>query len=72
MKGIDKETFLQYFPLNGLLGERLFAQVRGESEGHVLKLIFLIREVEGSQLLINEYAAWQHYNSPFHKSDGFY
>lgn len=25
-KGIDKETFLQYFPLNGLLGERLFAQ----------------------------------------------
>ena len=30
-KGIDKETFLQYFPLNGLLGERLFAQfdVRG-------------------------------------------
>ena len=27
-KGIDKETFLQFFPLNGLLGERLFAQVR--------------------------------------------
>lgn len=25
--GIDKETFLQYFPLNGLLGDRLFAQV---------------------------------------------
>lgn len=25
-KGIDKDTFLQYFPLNGLLGERLFAQ----------------------------------------------
>ena len=25
-KGIDKETFLQYFPLNGLLGDRLFAQ----------------------------------------------
>lgn len=25
-RGIDKETFLQYFPLNGLLGERLFAQ----------------------------------------------
>ena len=24
-KGIDKETFLQYFPLNGLMGERLFA-----------------------------------------------
>jgi hypothetical protein len=25
-KGIDHETFLQYFPLNGLLAERLFAQ----------------------------------------------
>lgn len=25
-KGVDKETFLQYFPLNGLLGDRLFAQ----------------------------------------------
>lgn len=25
-KGIDKEVFLQYFPLNGLLGERLFVQ----------------------------------------------
>jgi Ca2+-binding EF-hand superfamily protein len=25
-KGIDKETFLKYFPMTGLLGERLFAQ----------------------------------------------
>ena len=25
-KGIDKDIFLQYFPMNGLLGERLFAQ----------------------------------------------
>ena len=25
-EGINKETFLQYFPLGGLLGERLFAQ----------------------------------------------
>lgn len=25
-KGVDKDTFLKYFPLNGLLGERLFAQ----------------------------------------------
>jgi tRNA A-37 threonylcarbamoyl transferase component Bud32/Ca2+-binding EF-hand superfamily protein len=25
-KGIDKQTFLQYIPLNGLLGDRLFSQ----------------------------------------------
>jgi|LauGreSBDMM110SN_4_FD.fasta_scaffold336809_1 Ca2+-binding EF-hand superfamily protein len=30
-KGVDKETFLQYFPLNGLLGERLFAQFNKSS-----------------------------------------
>jgi serine/threonine protein kinase/Ca2+-binding EF-hand superfamily protein len=32
-KGIDKETFLQYFPLNGLLGERLFAQFDQKNNG---------------------------------------
>jgi len=34
-KGIDKETFLQYFPLNGLLGERLFAQFDVKKAGIV-------------------------------------
>lgn len=32
-KGIDKETFLQYFPLNGLLGERLFVQFDTKDNG---------------------------------------
>lgn len=32
-KGIDKETFLQYFPLSGLLGERLFAQFDTNNTG---------------------------------------
>ena len=34
-KGIDKETFLQYFPLNGLLGERLFAQFDTKKTGSI-------------------------------------
>jgi len=34
-KGIDKETFLQYFPLNGLLGERLFAQFDQKHTGFI-------------------------------------
>jgi len=34
-KGIDKETFLQYFPLNGLLGERLFAQFDTKGNGYI-------------------------------------
>lgn len=34
-KGIDKETFLQYFPLNGLLGERLFAQFDKRGVGEI-------------------------------------
>lgn len=34
-KGIDKDTFLQYFPLNGLLGERLFAQFDTKSTGFI-------------------------------------
>eukprot|EP01039_Chlorochromonas_danica_P007127 gene7127-7880_t len=34
-KGIDKETFLQYFPLNGLLGERLFAQFDRRKTGYI-------------------------------------
>ncbi|KAJ1441172.1 hypothetical protein B484DRAFT_322595 [Ochromonadaceae sp. CCMP2298] len=34
-KGIDKETFLQYFPLNGLLGERLYAQFDTSSTGSI-------------------------------------
>lgn len=33
--GIDKETFLQYFPLNGLLGERLFAQFDLKKTGYI-------------------------------------
>jgi len=33
--GIDKETFLQYFPLNGLLGERLFAQFDNKKTGSI-------------------------------------
>lgn len=32
-KGIDKEIFLQYFPLTGLLGERLFAQFDVKGNG---------------------------------------
>lgn len=34
-KGIDKDTFLQYFPLNGLLGERLFAQFDTNNTGRI-------------------------------------
>lgn len=34
-KGIDKETFLQYFPLNGLLGDRLFAQFDKRKTGYI-------------------------------------
>jgi Ca2+-binding EF-hand superfamily protein len=34
-KGIDKETFLQYFPLHGLLGERLFAQFDSHKRGYI-------------------------------------
>lgn len=34
-KGVDKETFLQYFPLNGLLGERLFAQFDTRNQGYI-------------------------------------
>ena len=32
-KGMDKDTFLQYFPLNGLLGERLFFQFDQKKNG---------------------------------------
>lgn len=34
-KGIDKDTFLQYFPLSGLLGERLFTQFDNKSLGYI-------------------------------------
>lgn len=34
-KGIDKETFLQYFPLHGLLGERLFVQFDVKNTGYI-------------------------------------
>ena len=34
-KGVDKDTFLQYFPLNGLLGERLFAQFDTKKTGSI-------------------------------------
>lgn len=34
-KGINKETFLQYFPLNGLLGERLFCQFDSSKTGEI-------------------------------------
>lgn len=33
--GVDKDTFLQYFPLNGLLGERLFAQFDTKKTGSI-------------------------------------
>ena len=33
--GICKETFLQYLPLNGLLGERLFAQFDVNKRGYL-------------------------------------
>ena len=32
-KGIDKDTFLKYFPLNGLMGERLFSQFDIKNNG---------------------------------------
>jgi Ca2+-binding EF-hand superfamily protein len=32
-RGIDKETFLQYFPVTGLLGERFFVQFDQKSNG---------------------------------------
>lgn len=34
-RGIDKDTFLQYFPLNGLLGERLFVSFDTKSNGFI-------------------------------------
>ena len=34
-KGIDKETFLQYFPMTGLLGDRLFAQFDFKKTGYL-------------------------------------
>lgn len=34
-KGIDKETFLQYFPMTGLLGERLFVQFDVKKTGYI-------------------------------------
>jgi serine/threonine protein kinase/Ca2+-binding EF-hand superfamily protein len=34
-RGIDKDTFLQYFPLNGLLGERLFLSFDTKHNGHI-------------------------------------
>jgi Ca2+-binding EF-hand superfamily protein len=48
-KGIDKDTFLQYFPLNGLLGDRLFTQFDIKNiglidfEGFILGLATLCR-----------------------------
>lgn len=33
--GIEKETFLQYFPLNGLLGERLFSAFDTKKSGYI-------------------------------------
>jgi Ca2+-binding EF-hand superfamily protein len=34
-RGVDKDTFLQYFPLNGLLGERLFVQFDTKKTGYI-------------------------------------
>lgn len=34
-KGIDKETFLQYFPLHGLMGERLFMKFNTANNGSI-------------------------------------
>jgi Ca2+-binding EF-hand superfamily protein len=34
-KGIDKDTFLQYFPMTGLLGDRLFAQFDVKKTGYL-------------------------------------
>ena len=34
-RGIDKETFLQYFPLNGLLGERMFVSFDKKKTGFI-------------------------------------
>jgi len=34
-KGIDKDTFLTYVPLSGLLGERLFAQFDRKMSGYI-------------------------------------
>jgi Ca2+-binding EF-hand superfamily protein len=34
-KGIDQEVFLQYFPLHGLLGERLFVQFDSKKRGYI-------------------------------------
>ena len=34
-RGIDKETFLQYFPLNGLLGERMFESFEKKKTGYI-------------------------------------
>jgi Ca2+-binding EF-hand superfamily protein len=34
-KGVDKDTFLQYFPLHGLLGDRLFAQFDTRKTGFI-------------------------------------
>ena len=34
-KGVNKETFLQYMPLNGLLGDRLFNVFDRNSDGYI-------------------------------------
>ena len=34
-KGVNKETFLQYMPLNGLLGDRLFEVFDTSGDGYI-------------------------------------
>ena len=34
-KGVNKETFLQYMPLNGLLGDRLFDVFDTSGDGYI-------------------------------------
>jgi Ca2+-binding EF-hand superfamily protein len=62
-KGIDKDTFLQYFPLMGLLGERLFAQFDLKRTGYIdfeefivgLSLICRGSQNEKIQFIFNMY-----------------
>lgn len=39
--GVSKQTFLKYIPVNGLLGERLFAQFDKNDTGHISKENFI-------------------------------
>ena len=42
MKVIDKKAFLQFFPLPGLLGERLFSQFDSKHVNHIEYVVLFV------------------------------